>query len=56
MDELSRKSGMIVLNKLHPVQLSRFYKFDGESYSVLPNIVRRLEKHWLLNEAKEEGK
>jgi len=53
MDDLTRPTGTIILNQLHPVQLARIYKYDGEEYADNPHLIMKMEKQWLLMEEEE---
>ena len=58
LDSLLRenRSDIMFLNQLHPIQISRYLKWDGENYSINPQVFRRMQKQMALLEPMEEEK
>lgn len=55
LDSLARPTGTILLNRLHPLRLDRFWKEDGDDYIVIPQFMRRIEKYWARIEEEEKA-
>ncbi len=55
LDSLARPTGTILLNRLHPLQLDRFWKEAEDGYAVHPQFMRRIEKYWARIEEEEKA-